>query len=356
MVRHRGRCRGRRLLQARLAAGRADEQARSRREGSPRHHRRPGGEREELRAHRGQRLHVRRRQAGVQARDPRRRRGHLGRAGAQGQHAQPQGQDAAHPPVQPRRAGGPTPSGPSSPSPPATASSCSRAEGRTMAIRTRKPTSAGRRFQSVSDFAEITKSTPEKTLLAPRSGHRRPQLRGPQDRSPQGRRPQAPVPPRRLQADQGRRRRQGGGDRVRPQPHLPHRPAPLRGRREGLHPGAPQREGGRPPDERPGRRHPARQRAAAALHPGRHRGPQRGAAARPGRQDGPLGRLQRPAGGQGGRLRLAPPAQHRDAPGAHRLPGHRGRGRQRRARAHQDRQGRPQPLEGRRAPRPAAWP
>jgi large subunit ribosomal protein L2 len=39
-----------------------------------------------------------------------------------------------------------------------------------MAIRTRKPTSAGRRFQSVSDFAEITKSTPEKTLLAPRSG------------------------------------------------------------------------------------------------------------------------------------------------------------------------------------------
>ena len=38
-----------------------------------------------------------------------------------------------------------------------------------MAIRTRKPTSAGRRFQSVSDFAEITKSTPEKTLLAPRS-------------------------------------------------------------------------------------------------------------------------------------------------------------------------------------------
>jgi large subunit ribosomal protein L2 len=39
-----------------------------------------------------------------------------------------------------------------------------------MAIRTRKPTSAGRRFQSVSDFAEITKSTPEKSLLAPRAG------------------------------------------------------------------------------------------------------------------------------------------------------------------------------------------
>jgi len=36
-----------------------------------------------------------------------------------------------------------------------------------MAIRTRKPTSAGRRFQTSSDFSEITKTTPEKSLLAP---------------------------------------------------------------------------------------------------------------------------------------------------------------------------------------------
>ncbi len=35
-----------------------------------------------------------------------------------------------------------------------------------MGIRKRKPTSPGRRFQTVSDFAEITKSTPERTLLA----------------------------------------------------------------------------------------------------------------------------------------------------------------------------------------------
>jgi large subunit ribosomal protein L2 len=34
-----------------------------------------------------------------------------------------------------------------------------------MAIRKRKPTSAGRRFQTSSDFADITKSTPEKALL-----------------------------------------------------------------------------------------------------------------------------------------------------------------------------------------------
>src|SRR5690242_21639889 len=36
-----------------------------------------------------------------------------------------------------------------------------------MAERKFKPTSAGRRFMSVSDFAEVTKSEPEKSLLAP---------------------------------------------------------------------------------------------------------------------------------------------------------------------------------------------
>src|SRR5919108_4553457 len=38
-----------------------------------------------------------------------------------------------------------------------------------MPLRKRKPTSAGRRFQTVSDFSDITKSTPEKSLLAPKS-------------------------------------------------------------------------------------------------------------------------------------------------------------------------------------------
>ncbi len=37
-----------------------------------------------------------------------------------------------------------------------------------MALRSRKPTSAGRRFQTVSDFAEITRDRPEKSLLAPK--------------------------------------------------------------------------------------------------------------------------------------------------------------------------------------------
>jgi len=39
-----------------------------------------------------------------------------------------------------------------------------------MPLRKRKPTSPGRRFQSVSDFSEITKDRPEKTLLAPKPG------------------------------------------------------------------------------------------------------------------------------------------------------------------------------------------
>lgn len=38
-----------------------------------------------------------------------------------------------------------------------------------MGVRKLKPTSPGRRFQTVSDFNTITKSTPEKTLLAPKT-------------------------------------------------------------------------------------------------------------------------------------------------------------------------------------------
>ena len=37
-----------------------------------------------------------------------------------------------------------------------------------MGIRSRRPTSPGRRFQTSSDFSDVTKTTPEKTLLAPK--------------------------------------------------------------------------------------------------------------------------------------------------------------------------------------------
>jgi large subunit ribosomal protein L2 len=39
-----------------------------------------------------------------------------------------------------------------------------------MAVRKRKPTSAGRRFQSASDFAEITRTEPERSLVKPKPG------------------------------------------------------------------------------------------------------------------------------------------------------------------------------------------
>jgi large subunit ribosomal protein L2 len=39
-----------------------------------------------------------------------------------------------------------------------------------MAIRKRKPSSPGRRFQTASDFSEVTRSTPERSLLVKQSG------------------------------------------------------------------------------------------------------------------------------------------------------------------------------------------
>ena len=37
-----------------------------------------------------------------------------------------------------------------------------------MPLRKRKPTSAGRRFQTVADFGEITRSRPERSLVGPK--------------------------------------------------------------------------------------------------------------------------------------------------------------------------------------------
>src|SRR3989440_8283102 len=39
-----------------------------------------------------------------------------------------------------------------------------------MPLRKRKPTSPGRRFQTVSDFSEITRDRPERSLVAPKPG------------------------------------------------------------------------------------------------------------------------------------------------------------------------------------------
>ena len=209
-----------------------------------------------------------------------------------------------------------------------------------MPVRRFKPTSPGRRFMTVSDFAEVTKSKPEKALtekLTKKGG-----------RNNNGRittRHQGGGHKRRYRVidfkrTQGRHPGEGRRDRVRPEPLGADRAAPLRRRLQGLHP-RPRR-----PARRlrgavgPRRRHQARQRAAAREHPDRHARPQRRAEARQGRPDGALGRLGHPARRQGRGLRDAAPPLGRDAPRAPHLPRDGRPGRQRRPRQHHRRQGR----------------
>ena len=111
-----------------------------------------------------------------------------------------------------------------------------RGSARLMPVRRYKPTSPGRRFMTVSTFEEVTKSKPEKALTEKLHEEGRPQQQRPHHDAPSGRRSQAPLPRDRLQAPQGRRARQGRRDRVRPEPLRAHRAAPLRRRREELHP------------------------------------------------------------------------------------------------------------------------
>src|SRR3954447_20532188 len=135
--------------------------------------RHPGArcQREELRPDRRRQVHLRGRPAVEQDRDQVGDREDLRRQGRLGQHAEPHRQEAAHQ-VRHRQA--------------------QRHQARhrhaqvrhhrhlhgcrlgpggtsTMAIRKYKPTTPGRRGSSVADFVEITRSTPEKSLLKPLS-------------------------------------------------------------------------------------------------------------------------------------------------------------------------------------------
>ncbi|CAA9502714.1 MAG: LSU ribosomal protein L2p (L8e), partial [uncultured Solirubrobacteraceae bacterium] len=172
------------------------------------------------------------------------------------------------------------------------------------------------------------------------------QRQRPQDRPPPRRRGQAALPHDRLQAPSGRHPRQGGRDRIRPQPHGVHRLAALRRRRQGLHPrpgAAARRRDGR---LRARLGHRRGQLPAAGQHADRHRGAQRGAAARPRGPARPLRRNLDPAHGQGRRHGHPPAPVGRDAPGARGVPRHRGNHRQRRPPERQDRQGGPQTSHG----------
>ena len=104
-----------------------------------------------------------------------------------------------------------------------------------MAIRKPKPTSPGMRFVSYPDFAEITRSEPEKSLTeglkksGGRNAHGRKTSR---HRGGGAKRLYRKIDFKRIKdGDPG----QGRSHRVRPEPLRLHRAAALRRRREALH-------------------------------------------------------------------------------------------------------------------------
>ena len=171
-----------------------------------------------------------------------------------------------------------------------------------MAIRVYKPTTAGRRNASVSDFSEITRSTPEKSLVR--------KLSKTGGRNSYGRmtsRHRGGGHKRQYRLIDFRRWDKDGvpakvaPHRVRPEPFRPHRAAALCRRREALHHRAGGHQAGRRHrDRRPGR-HQAGQQPAAAQHPDRYRGARDRAPPAGWRQDRPLRRCRRPARRQGWR-------------------------------------------------------
>ena len=105
-----------------------------------------------------------------------------------------------------------------------------------MPIRQFKPVTKSSRFRSVSDFAEITRTTPEKSLLEPlkKSGGR--DNHGHISMRRRRRRPQAAVPHHRFSAQQVRGAGDGARDRVRPEPLRAYRARRVHRWREALHP------------------------------------------------------------------------------------------------------------------------
>ena len=223
-----------------------------------------------------------------------------------------------------------------------------------MGIRKYKPTTPGRRGSSVADFVELTRSTPEKSLLVPS-----PKTGG---RNNSGKITTRHIGGGHKQAyrlvDFKRYDKDGvpakvAAHRVRPEPHRPDRPAALRRRREALHHRAArvcgqgaQVDAGPTADIKPGNNLPLRNIPvgttvhAVELRPGGGAKIARsaGASVQLVAREGANATLRMPSG--------------RDAAGRRPLPRHGGRGRQRRAVQHQLGQGRPQPLEGQAPDRP----
>ena len=213
-----------------------------------------------------------------------------------------------------------------------------------MPVRRFKPTSPGRRHMSVSDFAEVTKSKPEKALtekLTKKGG-----------RNNTGRittRHQGGGHKRRYRIIDFKRTKDGVPAKVAAIEYDPNRSARIAllhyadGAKSYILAPAGVRVGSYVQSGRR-RRHQAGQRASAGEHPHRHARAQRRAPAGQGRPDGALGRLRRAARCEGRRARDASSSLRRDAPRAAHLPRDRRPGRQCRAPERDDRQGGPQPL------------
>ena len=154
-----------------------------------------------------------------------------------------------------------------------------------MPVRKPKPTSPGMRFVSYPDFAEITKSTPEKSLTEGAKELRRAQRPRTQDLTPPRRRGQARY--RRIDF----KRTKDGSPRRSLIEYDPNRSAYIAllhyaRRREARHPRA--RSADRRYDRRvrTRRRYPRRQRLELSRHAGRYGRAQHRASARPRRPDG----------------------------------------------------------------------
>ncbi len=115
----------------------------------------------------------------------------------------------------------------------------------TMPIRKYRPTSPGRRFQTVQTFDDITSTDVAQAADRAAAEVGRPEQPRRADVLVARRRPQAQLPGHRLQARQEEHPGQGVDGRVRPEPVGADRAADLRGRREALHPPAARSEGRR---------------------------------------------------------------------------------------------------------------
>ena len=197
-----------------------------------------------------------------------------------------------------------------------------------MGIKQYKPTSAGRRAGSVSDFADCTypqENKPEKSLLVPQQEEGRPQQPGRSSPS----RFRGGGHKQMYRIIDFKRKKDGVEATVVSVEYDPNRTARIallqyEDGEEGVHPRPGRPEGRRQGDQRRRRASSrGRQLHAAAEDPARHDGPQRRDAAGPRRPDLPQRRLQRDADRPRRRLGADHAADRRSPPRADRSAGRR---------------------------------